>query len=183
MNSKLIVITIRFQNPSDMHLDEKSFGSDLQKSVAELGGRCVAKFSKETLTVFIQGLDVTAIRPLLQAYEECAMKHNRRLTVLLSEQEAPQGFALPDEYSGPGAIRREKLTKKLLFGLPAGVFVVSNLYPKGRSAFAEKMGAPDSRLDAWKRAVASGAAQCLCQVMEDPDDFIKAAFPRPGLRL
>ncbi len=75
------------------------------------------------------------------------------------------------------AVCRKKLTWKLILELPTGVFVVSNLYPHGRSVFAEKMQAPEMRLSAWKRAVAAGAAHRLCQVLRTDEEFVKAAFP------
>ena len=183
MTSKVIILTIKSQDPSDMHLNEKGFGTALQDAIQAQGGKCVAKWANETLTVYIENVDISTVRPLVKTYEDSAIKHRRRLNIMLVEQEAPSGFTLPLQYCGPGAIRIEKLTKKLFFQLPTGAYVVSSLYPNGRSAFAEQMGAPATRPDAWKRAVAAGAAQRLCQILDKGDDFSKTAFPRPGLCL
>ncbi|MGD0905833.1 MAG: hypothetical protein ABR924_23315 [Terracidiphilus sp.] len=69
------------------------------------------------------------------------------------------GGTLPADFCQPGAIIRDRLTRKFLFSLPEGAFVVSDLYPDGRSAFAEKMGDFRTRGHSWKRAVATGASQ------------------------
>jgi hypothetical protein len=181
MNTKMIMVKLKSGDPSDLHLNEKSFGVDLQHRIAALGGKCIATWADETLTLFIQGIENSALDQLLGLFIEAARRHQRRLEVVQVEQELPAGRELPYAYSGPASIRREKLTKKLIFQLPPGVFIASNTYPNGRSAFAEKLEASDTRPAAWKRAVSAGAAHRLCQVLWTQEEFSKSAFPSPGL--
>lgn len=82
---------------------------------------------------------------------------------------------VPVDFCQPGAIVRQRLTRKFLLSLPTGAYVVSNLYPNGRSAFAEQLGDGRNRMNSWNRAVAADAAQRLCQVVWTEEEFNKAA--------
>ena len=90
----------------------------------------------------------------------------------------PEGH-LPSSNLIRHALIRERLTKKLLFSLPKGAFVVSTCFRSPQSIFAEQIGPDETRSEAWRRAVEAGAAGRLCQVVWTESDFIKASFA-PG---
>jgi hypothetical protein len=179
MAAKAIILKIRSHDRSDLHMHEKSIGMALEKQITARGGKCIATWADGTLTVFITGVEKSVLQELLNPFIETSRKHHRQLDIVESEQDLPLRYDLPESYSGPGSLRREKLTRKLILELPSGAFVVSNCYSNLRSVFAEKMGPPATRLAAWNRAVAAGAAQRLCQVLWNEEEFITASSPNP----
>lgn len=181
MSDKVIILKLKVHDPSDLLMNETSLGLSLEQAMRKLGGKCVARWADGELTVWTQGIDSQVINQYADAYFDCMRRHGRTVTVTQVEQEAPPNFELPERYLGPGAIQRERLTRTLILTLPIGKLVVSNEYIDGRSAFAEKMEAFETRLSAWKRVKAACADQRLCQVWETEDDFIKAKSPSHGL--
>ena len=180
---KIVLLTVKSGDPSDLHLNEKSFGLELQKQIKARGGKCITRWENEFLKLIIQGVDKPAIDRLVAPFIDAARRNQRHMEIIITEQEMPDDYDLRDDVSSRFSVRREKLTKTLMLELPSGVFVVSNICPNGRSAFAEEIGAQATRLAAWKRAVAAGVDQCLCGIVGTKEEFIKIAFPRPGLRL
>ena len=73
------------------------------------------------------------------------------------------------------------LTKKLLFSLPEGSFVVSEWFSSRRSIFAEKLGPSGTREEAWRRAVQANAAGRQCQIVSTELEFGKAKIHWPTL--
>jgi hypothetical protein len=68
------------------------------------------------------------------------------------------------------------LTKKLLFSLPEGSFVVSEWFSPPRSIFAEKLGPSETREEAWRRAVQADAAGRQCQILLTELGFSRAKY-------
>ena len=181
MSANGIVLTVRSEDPSDLHLREISLGPSLEHAVRAHGGKCLAKWTEGVLTVVVQGVSKEFLAQYADAYAEDAARHGRHISIKQVEMDSVEDCEWPECSTVPGAIRREKRTRKLLLSLPAGVFVVSNIYPNGRGAFAEKIGSPETRPAAWERAVAAGASQRLCQILSSEDEFIKAKSAAPGL--
>ncbi len=73
------------------------------------------------------------------------------------------------------------LTKKLLFSLPEGGFIVSEWFSSRRSAFAEKLGPSETRGRAWRRAVQAKAAGRQCQIVSTESEFSRAKHHAPTL--
>lgn len=73
------------------------------------------------------------------------------------------------------------LTKKLLFSLPEGSFVVSEWFSHHRSIFAEKLGPSETREEAWRRAVQANAAGRQCQIVSTESEFSRAKYHGPTL--
>ena len=182
MKTELVLWKVKFGDPSHPYIDRRCFGSGLRKEVAARGGTCMARWARETLALAILGIAPAQIADLVGPFLDAARKIWRRLDVVQIEKEVSPGFRLPDTPTWPANTRREKLTKKLMFELPTGAFIVSNRYfPHFRSVFAERLGPPESRTAAWQRAVATGTAHCLCQVVWTQDEFVQAAFLLPWL--
>lgn len=78
---------------------------------------------------------------------------------------------------------RQKLTTRLFSDLPAGAFVVSNLYlSSGLSVFAVKL--PEGERDfKWELAKASGAAGKLCVVVWNQEEFSQLKFAKTAMPL
>ena len=69
-------------------------------------------------------------------------------------------------------IKRGKLTKKFLMGLPDNVFLVSNIFPtRYVSAFAEKITPLAKRIYQWQRIKEASVDQRLCYVFKTKKDF------------
>jgi hypothetical protein len=80
--------------------------------------------------------------------------------------------------SGTKNTKRGKLTKKFLKELPEGLFLVSNLTDKNMNAvFAEAVSPQSARDDQWKRIVRAEAAQRLCHVFSNEQDYIEWLAP------
>ena len=71
---------------------------------------------------------------------------------------------------------RQKLTKKLLMGLPTGVFLVSNCYKvigphTVTPVFAEKLVPLDDRERQWQRIKECGANGRTCEVHTTSEEY------------
>jgi hypothetical protein len=184
MKTELVLLKVKFGDLLDRHFNKRCFGSKLKKEVAARGGSCIARWAAETLAFAIQGIAPAQIAEIVEPFLDVARKSWRRLDVVQVEKEVSPRFKLPDASTCLANIRKEKLTKKLMFELPTGAFIVSNAYyPHFGSVFAQRLGPLESRDTAWKGAVATGTAQRLCQVLWTQDEFVRAAFLWPWLAL
>jgi hypothetical protein len=138
------------------------------------------QLSQQQQVTSLDGVNESEVERLVRPYIEAVQRKKGHLTVAQVERESETGKSL----SSAPVLRREKLTKRLLLTLPDGVYVISNLYPNGRSAFAEKL-CPQAdgagREAAWQRAVSTGAGHRLCQIVTNQEDFDSISEPRPGL--
>src|SRR5271165_913133 len=92
MDSKIVVLRIRSGDPSDLHLNEKDFGLDLQREITARGGTCVARWADEMLTLLVQGIAPAQIDQLIAPFLDAARKKGRRLEVVQVEKDASAGF-------------------------------------------------------------------------------------------
>jgi len=183
---KIVLLTVKSGDPLDLHLNDKSFAVELHKQIDTNGGKCITSWENKFLRFIIQGVDKPAIDQLVGPFIDAAQRNQRRLEFIIEEWEKPYGYDLDHEKSSRRlrlTLRREILTKKLIVGLPSGVFVAGNYCSKDRNAFAEEIGAPDTRLASWNRAVAAGANGCVCAIVGTKQELSRIVFSRPVLGL
>jgi hypothetical protein len=78
-----------------------------------------------------------------------------------------------------GEYLREKLTKKFLFGLPTGAWLVGNCFP----SWIAHLSPGTDRQDVWKHAVKYRAAQRLASVLWSEHDTKVFAPDPPSLKI
>ena len=69
-----------------------------------------------------------------------------------------------------GEYEHTKLSKNLLFSLPQGALIVSNLATRRQPIFAIRLGIQSNRQLEWEAAVTHGAAQKTCVILWTDDD-------------
>ena len=152
----------------------RGLGSAFKDHLKKSGAKCVPVWVDSTLTITVEGTALPMVETMLNAFTESVRKMGGKLSITQWDAgEMPDG-TLPDEFCGPGAIIRERLTRKFLMSLPSGAYLASNLYLDGKCAFAEQLGDIRTRTHSWKRAVAAGVTQKLCEVLWTEVDFREA---------
>lgn len=175
---KIITIQIRSTEGNDRSFALKCFGQELKERVEAAGGKCLPVWANSFLTVAIEGMSPTAVDELVVPWLESLRPQSFSLSVVQNDAApAPQG-GIPTNFCRPGAIIRERLTRKFFFNLPTGSYVISNICSNGRSIFAEQMGDTWTRVSSWNRARASAATQRLCMVVWTNEEFEDAAAGR-----
>lgn len=171
----MVLVRIQFHRPFRCAMEMRSIGLTLQQEIESKGGKCIVTFENLVLEFAVTGLRPELVERTLQPYTRLLADNGGNAAIHQKDDAPSPSNGLPSPLRVPGALLREKLTRKLIVSLPSGAYVVSNIYPGGQSAFAEQLGPPRTREGSWKRAVAAGAAQRLCLVVWNADDFNAAA--------
>jgi hypothetical protein len=122
----------------------------------------------------VEGLPAPSVDAMLTPFLESVRKRHAALSMVLADGVQMPTGDFPLGSCQAGTIIRERMTKTRFFTLPAGAYVVSNLYLNDKSVFAEQLGHDISREAAWNRAVAAGADRRLCEVLWTKRDFCEA---------
>jgi hypothetical protein len=158
--------------------DLKSFGLAVQRAVESRGGTCLPMWANDVLTVAIQGVRQVWVQELVASFVAASEKAGDTLSILQVDSANIPENSLPSPHLVPGAVIRERLTKKFLLSLPPCAYVISNCFTEDkRPIFAALVGESRSRGILWKNAVETGAAHRMCDVVWTEAEFIKAAFP------
>ena len=76
-----------------------------------------------------------------------------------------------------------RLTKRFLFSLPDGLYLVSNVMEApGQPMFAETVAPISGRTAQWQRILKAAANSRTCHVFADPAEFIKFSLNIPFAR-
>lgn len=131
------------------------------------GGRACARWSCPTLKVRIQGVSRARVRVVLKALTDCCLRSAMTIVFIeTQEAAAPIGDSIGAQVPW-GTFVRQRLTKRLLYALPEGAYVIEC---KTR-LLAERLGVAEERESVWRRAVASRAAYHVCSVAWSLDQF------------
>lgn len=155
----------------------KSLGIQTKKQAEAADAKCIPLWEDDILKLTFAGVPPAKVEAWLKPFIESIRMRPATLSICQMDMQLSPDVCFPSDYFGPGAIIREKLTRKSLLTWPEGAYVVSNIYPNGRSAFAERLGDDESRADAWRQAVAAGAAGRLCELLWTEQAFQEAIAP------
>ena len=156
---------ILIQSP-DRHVAEH-FAIYLCRVARLSGGTSWAGWGRPTLKIRIQGIPRAQVLAAKRMIEDCALR--AKLSLDLTEMET-LATPLPDVVWGAikwGTVLKQRLTKRLLLGLPPGACVVVPPLNKKMDACDPGFFAvmeDENRKDCWRRAVQAKAAYRICRV-------------------
>jgi len=174
------VIQIRPVGPNVALDDLRQIGFAIQNEAKKSGASCLAGWKDGVLTIAIQGMKPSEVARLATDFTRRVMIDGKTIEITQRDEIPVPGGRWAESNLGPPGLIRQKLTRKLLFHVPEGAFVVSNCFTGSRSIFAEELGSAETRTQAWLRAVEAGAAGRLCQVVWTQSAFLSASFA-PGV--
>jgi len=158
-------------------LEIENIGGALCVFVLSAQGRVWAGWEDECLKVRIQKLSASLLRVGIQTIIEAKIEVGGTLSII--EKQVPIA-PLPDLHASIpwGTIMRPpRLTKKLMFLLPRGAYLLSHRGFNGISVFAEKLG--KNREGAWQRAIKAKAVGRRCCITWSATQFCEERFAWP----
>lgn len=151
-------------------MDLLNFGHSLSEMVRKAGGRARCFRTPGAVWVEQAGIGLETFRSIAEMHAQVMAQMKATIQFVVQSIESPhvdldEPGILPNEYS------RTKLTKKLIYSLPAGAFVVSNIRmnEEGPPCFASRI-AKLNRSFVWEQAKGLGAAQRTCDIFWNTDD-------------
>ena len=148
--------------------------------IRQFGGKAWLGWTEaDWLKLRVQATPVERTRKAVADALENLPEPLRSSVAVREEQEvAPTPLPAVDTGDVPwGTVLHEKLTKRFLGLLPEGCYVLSNCYGGAEQIFSERIGPPNAREVAWRRAKIAGANGRLCRVVWTETDFNAAAPP------
>lgn len=156
-------ILICLPRVTETYFEVEGYAIALCVFVRDAGGQASACWEGNGIKTRIQGLSRKLVRLGTKVLINSTIAVGGTLSVIEQETDiAP----MPDLEAalpwGTVLLRSPRLTKRLIFLLPSGAYIVSRCATNGRAKFAEQMG--DYRDDAWRRAVEAMAAGRSCHL-------------------
>ena|ERR1051326_8099240 len=172
---KCNVIQIKPVGPNVTPHDVRGIGYAIQGEAKKAGASCLAWWKDGVLTIAIQDMSPSMVARLATDFTRFVTGDGKAIEIIQRDEIPVPGGRLAESNLNPHALIRQKLTRKLLFDLPEGAFVVSNCFKGSHSSFAEQLGSAETRSQAWLRAVEARAAGRLCQVVWTESEFLAAS--------
>lgn len=168
----------------------KEMGFAFLSLARKRGASCQVHYENGTLRIGVLGLDKSVVASCLEASALHYMKGGKHVQFVQKDGIEVHGRDLPGFGIRPGSLLREHLTRKFVFSLPEGCYVVSNclgvkyLVIEGSymacrvPLFGERLSPIHARVELWERVRASGAASRICDVFWTEDEFNTKMLPR-----
>jgi hypothetical protein len=158
----IIRITIPLKETDLSLVDVLGFGGAMKELARKFGGNGRVFRGADSVWIDLSNITREQINPAVSAYGDFLIKKTsscKIVTVLVKP--------IIDDRILSGEYLREKLTRKLLFELPIGAFVISNLLlgPRTSPHWTAHLSKRLDRERLWEQAIAQGVAQRMATVV------------------
>lgn len=145
------------------------------------GGECHGIATETAVTAQIGGAEREEVTQLADSFLRRAARVLKDLEVVITEGVARPLTKGEKDLAGTLNMKPVKLTRNFLLSLTEGRFVASNLMATPHMPlFAETVASDPLKAEQWKRVLESGAAQHLCHVFRNREDFLQWLKGRVG---
>jgi len=160
ISTPVLRITVSLTHTSLSVIDVLGFGDALKNMALKSGGSGRVFRLSKLVQIDLQGVTREQVDPWIAAFGEFLIKAGASIKIVAvsTKATAPHGIIV-------GEYLRQKLTRKLLFSLPDGAYVMSNV-----STTTLQLKKHSDRERLWEQAVKDGIAQHTATVVWNASD-------------